>query len=159
CIRLCCLFGKRLVNGKCITEQGNFIFLHSIYEYINNSLQNESKSADELFLLIVHNPCQKTGYYSNKFLNKNVFFLNGSLYLDYYNTIIESTSYCLANVAQNRFTVNVCLDIIKTRTIIFICCLLGIMLLSLIMFIVYSIIPELRNIYDFILCRYSSLTF
>lgn len=84
-----------------------------MYGYINDSLQNESKDVDKLFLLAVHYPCQKTGHYEINPLNKTVFFLNGSLYIDYYNTSIESTSYCLANVAQDKFTVNVCLDIME----------------------------------------------
>ncbi|XP_019885086.2 probable G-protein coupled receptor Mth-like 10 [Camponotus floridanus] len=177
CIRLCCPFGSRLVKRKCIAQQGNFIFLEKMFGYINDSSRNENKKINELFLLIVHNPCQKTGYHW--FNPYNTFFLaNGSLYLSHYNTIIESTSYCLANIAQDKFIVNVCSDIMKKITnetirhkgknvffpissimIVFSCGQLGVILSSLMMFIVYSIQPELQNIHGFILCRYSGLIF
>ncbi|XP_011267013.2 G-protein coupled receptor Mth2-like [Camponotus floridanus] len=177
CIRLCCPFGSRLDKRKCIAQQGNFIFLEKMFGYINDSSRNENKKINELFLLIVHNPCQKTGYHW--FNPYNTFFLaNGSLYLSHYNTIIESTSYCLANIAQDKFIVNVCSNIMKKITnetirhkgknvffpissimIVFSCGQLGVILSSLMMFIVYSIQPELRNIYGFILRIYSGLIF
>ncbi|XP_029674825.1 uncharacterized protein LOC115242573 [Formica exsecta] len=112
CIRLCCPFGNRLVNGKCIAQQGKFIFLQNINRYINNSLQNESKQVDELFLLIAHDPCQKTGHYLLS-SDQNTFLVNGSLYLPYNNTIVESTSYCLAVVDYDRFVINVCFDLME----------------------------------------------
>ncbi|XP_029679301.1 uncharacterized protein LOC115245225, partial [Formica exsecta] len=169
CIRLCCPFGNRLFNGTCIAGQGNFIFLPSIYGYFNDLLQNENKSVDNLFLLVVHDSCQKIGQpFSVTFSNKNMFFVNGSLYLHSYDTIIESTSYCLAKVARYRFNVNICFEIkkkiidnisvsvqIQTSAIVFICRFLESLLFSF-MFIVYSIVPELRNIHGFLLCGYSS---
>jgi len=187
CIRLCCPFGSRLVKRKCIAQQGNFIFLEKMFGYVNDSSRNENKKIDELFLLIVHNPCQKTGYHRFNPYYNTFFLANGSLYLSHYNTIIEPTSYCLANIAQNKFTVIVCSDIMKKITnktishkitnktisherknvffsissiiIVFLCGQLGVILSSLMMFIVYSIQPELRNIYGFILRRYSGLIF
>ncbi|XP_029679295.1 probable G-protein coupled receptor Mth-like 3 [Formica exsecta] len=186
CIRLCCPFGNRLIKEKCIAGQGNFIFLQNMFGYINDSMRNESKSVDKLFLLVVHDPCQN-GHYFFYPTQQNVLLDNGSWYLHntkdiYYNRIIESTSYCLAivntefsdkEVPQVEFTVNVCRDIaskfikrvdtpinqddsISTSTIVSICGFLGSLLFSLVMFIVYSIVPELRNIHGFILCGYSS---
>ncbi|XP_070167493.1 G-protein coupled receptor Mth2-like [Polyergus mexicanus] len=170
CIRLCCPFGNRLVNGTCIAGQGNFIFLPKIYGYFNDLLRNENKNIDNLFLLVVHDPCQKTGQpFSIPFSNKITFFVNGSLYLHSYNTIVKSISYCLANVAGYRFNVNICFEIkkkiiedsksvsvpIQTSTIVYICGFLATLLFSLVMFIVYSIVPELRNIHSFILRGYS----
>ncbi|XP_029679296.1 G-protein coupled receptor Mth2-like isoform X2 [Formica exsecta] len=177
CIRLCCPFGNRLFNGTCIAGQGNFIFLPKIYGYFNDLLRNENKSVDNLFLLIVHDPCQKTGQpFSIPFSNKITFFVNGSLHLHSYNTIVKSTSYCLTNVAGYRFNVNLCFKIksktidntqivsvpiqkvsdkYQTSTVVYICGFLATLLFSLVLFIVYSIVPELRNIHSFILRGYS----
>ncbi|CAL1687356.1 unnamed protein product [Lasius platythorax] len=181
CIRLCCPFGNRMVDGKCIAKQGKFIFLQNIYGYINDSLQNKSKRVDEEFLLIVHNPCQESNYY---FDPRNTMFLaNGSFYSPYYNTIVDSTSYCFAVTNLNRFIVYICPEIYEimnkarnqnttiilikstifpitsTDAIVNVCGHLIVMLFALVMFIVYSILPELRNINGFILCRYSGLVF
>ncbi|XP_070167501.1 uncharacterized protein [Polyergus mexicanus] len=187
CIRLCCPFGNRLIKEKCIAGQGNFIFLQNMFGYISDSLRNENNSVDKLFLLVVHDPCQKTGHYFFYPTQENVLLHDGSWYLhntkdNYYNVTIESTSYCLAivntefssrDVPQYEFTVNVCLDIaskfikhvdtpinqvesIPISTIVSMCGFLGSLLFSLMMFIVYSIVPDLRNIYGFILCGYSS---
>ncbi|XP_050461429.1 G-protein coupled receptor Mth2-like [Cataglyphis hispanica] len=180
CIRLCCPFGNRLIKEKCIAGQGNFIFLQNMFGYISDSLLNENKSVDKQFLLITDDPCQKTGHYFFYPTSDNVFLNDGSWHLNEHNVTIESTSYCLAvvdtgtDVPQYEFTVNVCLDIANkfikdvkipinqdknaifcTKTIIFMCGFLGSLLFSMVMFIVYSIIPELRNIHGFILCGYS----
>ncbi|KAL6446888.1 hypothetical protein ACFW04_001358 [Cataglyphis niger] len=172
CIRLCCPFGTRLINGKCIAVQGSFTLLRNIYGYINNSAQKRSKIIiDDSFLLIVNDPCQQTGYWIfNPYYN--MFLLNGSLYLPHYKKIVESTSYCLADVGQNNFVVNVCRDIMKTiikksinynsnaiepiskTKILYLCGQTGIILFSLVIFIVYSM-PELRNMHGYILRRYS----
>jgi len=83
-------------------------------------------------------------------------------------------------VAQNTFTVNICGEImkeikdkiiheskeytdfaqeVKTYNIIYTYGIIGRILLSLMMFIIYSIVPELRNIHGFILRRYSGSIF
>ncbi|XP_072748816.1 G-protein coupled receptor Mth2-like [Anoplolepis gracilipes] len=173
CIRLCCPLGKWLINGKCIAGYGNpFIFLQNMIINFTDPLQDESKRADEAFLLIVHDPCLKTGHLidSNLF-EYNIFLVNGSLYLPYYNIVIESTSYCLAGMDQ-RFDINVCFNIMQKvnktihhnkavsgHDVITILVHVGVMVFSLSMFIVYSIVPEFRNIQGFILRGYSSLVF
>ncbi|XP_072748802.1 uncharacterized protein [Anoplolepis gracilipes] len=111
CIQLCCPFGSRLINGECIAEQSDFIFL-SMNGYINDSLQNKNKRVDEPFLLVVHDPCQETGnYLFNTYEIK--FLINGSLYLHDYNTTVERTAYCLALVEQNIFAAKVCVEITR----------------------------------------------
>lgn len=179
CIPLCCPFGKWLINGKCITGDDNFLFLGNMYGYINDSLQNEDKT-ENLFLLVVHDPCQKYGYYLiNPYLMQNIFRINGSLYIPHYNAIIEPTSYCLANVDKKTFAVSICVEIMQelmkkvddytyfiyiqkvtfnTTTIVLICTHVWAILTSLIMFIVYCM-PELRTVHGFILCNYSGLLF
>lgn len=170
CIQLCCPFGNVLVNGKCkIIQQDDLIFLDDIFGYINNSLQNKSERIKELFLLIVDDPCQEYDWFYSLY---NILHADGSFYLSDYDATIDSTSYCLANVAKDEFIMNICWDImeeiknktaqlnsLKTHVFISAYCTLGRILLSLVMFIVYTIVPELRNVHGFILRRYSSLIF
>ncbi|XP_072748825.1 probable G-protein coupled receptor Mth-like 10 isoform X1 [Anoplolepis gracilipes] len=176
CIRLCCPLGKRLINGKCIAGQGNqLIFLKNIFIHVNYQ-QDESKRGDEALLLIVHDPCPKTGHYlidSNLYNYQfNLFLADGSVYLPYFNLVIDPKSYCLAVMDQNRYDVNVCFNIMEEVNkiinnnkavsgpdVINTLAHVGVMLPSLSMFIVYSIVPELRNIQGFILRGYSSLVF
>ncbi|XP_029668257.1 uncharacterized protein LOC115238500 [Formica exsecta] len=176
CIFLCCPFDKLLVDKKCIDGQDNFIFLQNMYKYINDSLQKGNEGENELFLLVVHDPCQKSGHYTLNSL-KRVLLVNGSLYLPDNNTIVESTSYCFANVDDQfdmdgfgvyGLTVKVCfenirivnktfekINFLETELIIYICSLIGVILCLLMTFVVYSTIPELRNIHGYILCSYS----
>lgn len=187
CIPLCCPFGDHLIDDKCIPGKNKIhtTFFPNVYsENLNDSLQNGSKRVNELFHLVVHDPCQKDQHY---LLNSNdkdhskykyIFFNNGSLYLLYDHIFIESRSYCLAIVHQNKFDVIICSETVnyqKNRKrnrvrrerrlespllrllslsllrIVSILLLLGI-------FLVYSILPELRNTHSFLLRLYVGLT-
>ncbi|XP_072748805.1 uncharacterized protein [Anoplolepis gracilipes] len=110
CIRLCCPYGSYLFYGECIEKQDNFIYLQNINGYINDSLQIKNKKVDELFLLVVHDPCPENGYYLF-YTFKTKFLINGALYLRDYNTIIETNAYCIAVVEQNIFAAKVCVGI------------------------------------------------
>ncbi|XP_070163447.1 G-protein coupled receptor Mth2-like [Polyergus mexicanus] len=174
CIQLCCCLGDRLVDNKCLSKEDKY-FLPYLYEYTNDS-QNENKTVDELFQLVVYDPCQD----KNRSLNcdghqKNyVLFANDSLYLSYYEKFIKSTSYCLAVVDPDKYEATICSEIadnilyittidndtssieddvyyhiIKTSSWI-----VSISLFASI-FLVYSILPELRNRHGFMLRNYS----
>ncbi|XP_025271222.1 probable G-protein coupled receptor Mth-like 3 isoform X2 [Camponotus floridanus] len=182
CIQLCCSLGDRLVNENCITSENKYVF-PNIYSYSNNSIQSENKKVDELFPLIVQNPCQETirfflypDYYFKYY--KYMFFANSSLYLPYFDIFVESTSYCLAVVDHNQFDAIICLEAVNetinkkkdnmndlTNEIsnelrfLFLSCRIVSVLCLLIIFVVYSIFPELRNIHSFMLRKYCSLLF
>ncbi|KAL6433477.1 hypothetical protein ACFW04_006537 [Cataglyphis niger] len=184
CIKLCCPFGDRLVNKNCIAEENEYA-LPNVYGYLNNSMQNENKKINELFPLIVQNPCQETIHfllYPDYFFKyyKYIFFANGSLYLPYFDIFVESTSYCLAVVDHNQFDAIICLEAVnetinkemdkiinnlyneilsKELIITFFSCRIMSMLCLLSIFLVYSILPELHSIHSFMLRRYSSLSF
>ncbi|XP_029163486.1 uncharacterized protein LOC114934939, partial [Nylanderia fulva] len=183
CIQLCCPLGNRLVNKNCIAGENKYVF-PNVYGYSNDSLQSENKTVDELFPLIVQYPCQETKHFllnsnDSDDYDKYIFFTNGSLYLPYFEIFIESMSYCLAVVDQNQFDAIVCSETLNNtndkereiginmynRTLKMIITILyfGFHIVSilclLIIFLVYSIFPELRNTHGFILRRYSSLSF
>jgi len=188
CIPLCCPFGDRLIDDKCIIGKKKILSLFpNVYEDLNGSLQNGSKRVNELFHLTIHDPCQQDQHYlldsDYEDLSKYnyMFFTNGSLYLPYNHTFIESTSYCLAIMHRNKFDVTICSETINyqknkkrrrraRKRIRFIVrtpppslLLLRLMrivsvLLLLGIFLVYSILPELRNTHSFLLRIYIGLT-
>lgn len=89
----------------------------NVYSYSNDSIQNENKKINDLFL-IVPNPCQETvrfllypGYYRKYY--KYMFFANSSLYLPFFDIFVESTSYCLAVVDYNQFDAIICLETVN----------------------------------------------
>ncbi|EFN65584.1 hypothetical protein EAG_00481, partial [Camponotus floridanus] len=112
-----------------------------------------------------------------------IFLTNGSLYQPHHDKLICSTSYCLAIVHRYKFDVIICIDI-KNETIkesiskvmngsineminenvdkwlinhviiLFILNVLSLLIL-LMTFVVYSVLPELQNIH--MLRRYGSM--
>jgi len=182
CIQLCCPLGDRLVGKNCIASENKYVF-PNIYIYSNNSIQSGNKKVDELFSLIVQNPCQETirfflypDYYLKYF---KYMFINSSLYLPYFGIYVESTSYCLAVVDHNQFDAIICEEAVNETidkekdnmkndlineisnklSILFLSCRIVSVLCLLTIFVVYSILPELRNIHSFMLRKYCSLLF
>ncbi|XP_072748823.1 G-protein coupled receptor Mth-like isoform X2 [Anoplolepis gracilipes] len=176
CIQLCCPLGDRLVDNDCIFGANKYNF-PEVYKFNSDDLESENKTVDEIFQLIVRDPCHGTEhllFYSNYFLEgeKYVYLTNGSLYFpDLYDIFVEPTSYCLAVVNHNQFEAIVCLETmnkinetiidyinahdINTSYIIF--CHTVSTLCLFIMFLIYSLLPELRNLHTIILRRYSSM--
>lgn len=179
CIQLCCPLDDRMIKDKCIAEENEYLF-PNLYIHINDLLQNENKRADELFQLTVHDPCGETELSIPLHRNdrtKYMILANGSLYLPYYNMSIESTFYCLTVVHQNKFDMTICSRTMKKlmkkeindpdntlkqvvdKLIIFWILRLVSMMFLLITFLIYSILPELRNLHGFILRSYCCVMF
>ncbi|KAL6417161.1 hypothetical protein ACFW04_014666 [Cataglyphis niger] len=180
CIQLCCPLGNHLINGSCIMNN-NTLDMYGMYDIsemynIYNDLNNESKRVDEFFQLIVRNQCQENQYVSidpnsQDDRQKFIIFANGILYLPIFEVFMNSTSYCLAVANHSHFIVITCEEMVidslngrnyakeffdKYSTIYWICRIMS-MLCMLIIFLVYSIFPELNSIHSFILRRYSSI--
>ncbi|CAL1687357.1 unnamed protein product [Lasius platythorax] len=169
CIPLCCPLGDRLVDNKCIPEKNKYFF-PNVYGYTNDSSESESKRVDELFQLVVHDPCQANyRLILHEDYNDYMIFANGSLYLPYYKIFANSTSYCLAVVDGDKFKVIICSEtfdeIFNTTTnnkissinniLIYISPNIVCILLLLLTILIYSILPELRNAHGFMLRNYS----
>ncbi|XP_029662708.1 G-protein coupled receptor Mth2-like isoform X2 [Formica exsecta] len=161
CIQLCCPLGNRLVDNECIPEKNKYFFPY-VYGYANDSLQSENKGVNELFQLVVYDPCQNEVRYLHPDGHQYdyVFFTNGSLYLSYYE--IFAKSYCLAVVRGNKYEVTICseisdkiVNIINDINIIYVSFHIVSILFLVSIFLVYSILPELRNTHGFFLCNYS----
>jgi len=182
CIQLCCPLGDRLVDENCIASENEYVF-PNIYSYSNNSIQSENKKVDELFPLVVQNPCQKAKrffLYPDNYIKyfTYMFLANSSLYLPYFDKFVESTFYCLVVVDHNQFNAIICLEVMNATIdkemdnminlineysndflILCLSCRIISMLILLTIFVVYSILPELRNIHSFMLRKYCSLLF
>ncbi|XP_011867536.1 PREDICTED: G-protein coupled receptor Mth2-like isoform X2 [Vollenhovia emeryi] len=149
CIQLCCPFGDSLtVQGKCVAGQDNYSFPGVTLEDANNSV---GKRLNELFRLTVRDPCveQEFGRY---LLHPSGyrFLVNGSLYQGPGNALISPRSYCIAILLRNIYDVIVCTS--KTRFPIYVSvCLLISLPFLLLTFVVYSILPELRNMHGYTL--------
>ncbi|XP_029163542.1 G-protein coupled receptor Mth2-like [Nylanderia fulva] len=177
CILLCCPLGNRMsmLNRKCISEEIKSVF-PNVYGYTNDSMQSENKRVDEFFQLAVHDSCQGTNSYIAPFDLKNDYkiFANSSIYLSYFQTFVKSTSYCLVIYLEredDKFEVNFCLETVdeikkslvwstevRTRlitTVIYVSFRVMSSLLLMSIFLVYSILPELRNVHGFMLRNYS----
>lgn len=117
CIPLCCPLGNRLIEERCVTGEGNYSFpiVHGTNATSNSSRADEivvDKRLDEMFQLIVDDPCQKAGRFllneSNNLADDEYWFLdNGSLYQPRRQKFIHPKSYCLALVDQDRYDVTV----------------------------------------------------
>ncbi|GAB1862788.1 G-protein coupled receptors family 2 profile 2 domain-containing protein [Camponotus japonicus] len=172
CIQLCCSPGDRLDDDKCIPEKIKY-FLPNVYKYTNDSLQSENKTVDELFQLTIYDPCQENrtllpyGYQYDY-----MFFVNGSLYLSHYKIFAKSASYCLAIIEGDKFEVTICSEtldkifnkttdddnnnsLIKNIKIIHVSFHIVSILFLVSIFLVYSILPDLRNVHAFMLRNYS----
>ncbi|XP_018367586.1 PREDICTED: G-protein coupled receptor Mth2-like [Trachymyrmex cornetzi] len=157
CIQLCCPYGQNLtIKGRCIKDDHgkDRYSLPSMYTLPNKQKNNSedevpSEVPDELFLT-VHDPCYTEGYgrqfvYANTYL----FLTNGSLYMATGEFILPK-SYCFAIMFRNVYDVIVCNGQTKLPVYISVCHLLSLPFL-LLTFIIYSILPELRNMHGFTL--------
>ncbi|EFN65885.1 G-protein coupled receptor Mth2 [Camponotus floridanus] len=164
CIQLCCPLGDRLVKEKCVRGEGNYPF-PDVYSYTTSDLQSENKKVDELFQLVVHDPCRETERFlldPNEYPDDEYMFLiNGSLYQPRHENFLKPTSYCLA-VVRDKFEVTVCFDSINETEIIETNHQLTSKPVGLIIslpfllatFVVYSILPELGNMHGYTLRGY-----
>ncbi|XP_012533517.2 probable G-protein coupled receptor Mth-like 3 [Monomorium pharaonis] len=151
CIQLCCPFGNRVVDRKCIAGQDNYSF-----PYVQNDSKN--KKLDELFQLTVRDPCILQGT-AHRILNPDeyLFLVNGSLYQNS-GKLVPSTSYCLAILDRNIYDTIVCKDSIGFPQYVSVCLLVSLPFLVL-TFVVYSILPEVQNIHTYTLRVYVATLF
>ncbi|XP_072758479.1 probable G-protein coupled receptor Mth-like 2 isoform X1 [Anoplolepis gracilipes] len=187
CIRLCCSLGDRydLLTSNCTTKEPKYVFSDVYSFWSETNMKAEYKKVEEMFHLIVQDPCSNSSEIIPIKLNddsivfyKYIFFENGTLYLPYFDQFIESTSYCLAFSNRDQVLALICSKtlteavekevnyfntvikplIVWTHILSLICATVS-LLCMLILFLVYTILPELQNIHSFMLRRYSSMVF
>lgn len=169
CIPLCCPYGSRMKMEKCkAAKSGNYIF-PDVYEYAtNNSLERKpiGQKLDELFQLIIYNPClphQDRYVLEPKTFSQDdyMFLINGSLYRPPQGTFVES--YCLALLKQDTYQVAICFNDDDETVLeeqdeyqqnLYPVGLVVSLPFLLATFVVYSILPELRNMHGYTLRAY-----
>ncbi|XP_072758094.1 G-protein coupled receptor Mth-like isoform X2 [Anoplolepis gracilipes] len=183
CINLCCPPGNRLVSDSCIAEEAEYA-LPNVHGLID--LEHNESKVDEMFQLIVQNPCKNNGneiiklpLYDHMFYFQYIFLENGTLYLPYFHEFVDVKNYCLAVVDGNQeFDAFICSETSKTmktfvkklhenfkmelityklKIVHFSYCMISV-LCMLTIFLIYSV-PELNNMHGFMLCRYTSASF
>ncbi|XP_072758054.1 probable G-protein coupled receptor Mth-like 3 [Anoplolepis gracilipes] len=182
-VRLCCPLGARYqLSRNCITEGPEYVFADVYKLWSETNIRVEYKKLDEMFQLIVQDPCPKDAEivrvsFNNESVFYKYFFLeNGTLYLPYFDQFVESTSYCLA-IINDVVDAVICLKTLteavrkhdNTYYIIdqseevvleildWIYIIIS-LLCMLALFLIYCI-PKLNNIHSFMLRRYSSMIF
>lgn len=103
--QLCCPLADRLIDDKCIFGENKYPPLPNVYGYKNVRM-------DELFQLVIYDPCQEKHFLLPENYNDYMIFANGSLYLYYYKIFVKSTSYCLAVINEDvMFVITICSEI------------------------------------------------
>ncbi|KAG5340114.1 MTH2 protein, partial [Acromyrmex heyeri] len=142
CIQLCCSYGDNLtVKGRCVKHgEDTYAFQYKYYFW--------DKIPDELFLT-VRDPCVAENR-GRKLVYPNTYFFltDGSLCILDTGELISPKSYCFAILYQNVYDVISCTDRKKLPVYVSASHLLSLPFL-LLTFIVYSILPELRNIHGY----------
>ncbi|XP_029174999.1 G-protein coupled receptor Mth2-like [Nylanderia fulva] len=165
-------------DTKCIPEEMKYVF-PNVYEYTNDSTHNESGRVNKFFQLTVYNKCLESRCYVVPIGHQYDYkiFANGSFYVPYYVTLFKSASYCLGVILERgrRFEAifsseqyaELKRNALKytpeyswiTRVLNIYSSLLLVCILFLVaVFLVYSILPGLRNEHGFMLRNYSAVT-
>ncbi|XP_020295639.1 G-protein coupled receptor Mth2-like isoform X2 [Pseudomyrmex gracilis] len=166
CISLCCPFGYLLIGVKCVIGEGNYP-LPDVYDaYLaythgtSNLTNNKNKTIDQAFKLVVHDPCpgiprfrlDPEQYPDDKYR----FLFNGSLYQPNLDKFVEA--YCVALLPdRNQYDVTVCFPNNTepvSQSYLYPVGLIISLPFLLTTFVVYSIIPELRNMHGYTLRGY-----
>ncbi|XP_032665103.1 uncharacterized protein LOC116841378 isoform X2 [Odontomachus brunneus] len=158
CIPICCELGYRMIRGICTPDDSEYDFpeVHEI-----------GKKVDEVFPLFVSDPCTNGHYLLNSSLypdDEYIIMTNGSVYQTLLNSFIDPTTYCFAVVMnKSKYELTMCFDTANT-TVEEDVDFTGIIILDigifvslpflLLTFVVYTILPELWNMYGYILRGY-----
>lgn len=163
CIPLCCSLDSRLIKEKCIAGNTDYPF-PDVYEYATNDSFERGpigKRLNQIFQLTAHDPCRGNHFVLDPHFNSNdeyMFLINGSLYLPRTDQFVKS--YCLAVLQKDKYEVAVCFDLDEEEIVpeeegpFLPVGLIISMPFLLATFVVYSILPELRNMHGYTLRGY-----
>ncbi|XP_076764559.1 uncharacterized protein LOC143431587 [Xylocopa sonorina] len=162
-VNICCPYSSHFVHDRCVETNSTFRF-PPVYDSGNLTMIDETPDYRRYFELFVFYPCTSGRYKLNpdKYPNEAFKVLdNGSIYL--YNVgpenepILGETEYCFDNVYSDVYDVILCLQMEPTAEEDTIKIAVG-LIVSLpflfITFVVYTVIPELKNIHGCTLRAY-----
>ncbi|XP_043249028.1 G-protein coupled receptor Mth2-like [Colletes gigas] len=157
-VPLCCPLGMRVSRNGCIQANGIFRF-PPIYDSNSFALLAETPDRDELDFYI-RDPCEAREAYNldpDKYPTDAFMFLdNGTIYKQTENHIIEQTEYCFGIVDSDTYNVILCFDEEDNENVI-IAFPVGLIVSAPFLFatfLVYTMIPELKNMHGFTLRGY-----
>ncbi|XP_072758912.1 uncharacterized protein [Anoplolepis gracilipes] len=183
CIFHYCVFDDDTKTSyNCSNETTEYVFTSSnIYSFWNETLQpvyeKESKVSDVIF----QGTCPKNTeiipveFYNNFEYNEDILFKNDILYVPYVDSLSNDTYYCWTIVHHDYYDdvdMDTCLKTLKgilskildqtisltdTMNILILSDIIVTLTCTLIIFLVYYILPELNSIHSFMLRRYSSM--
>ncbi|XP_029163366.1 uncharacterized protein LOC114934824 [Nylanderia fulva] len=187
CIRLCCFLGYRLVDDNCIPEGIEYIF-PKVYTNDSTQSKKKVNELFQLSIYDLckkkdYNLLFKDFQYEYDykiFTNGSIYLIdseimisnNGFIYLTDSKMFVDSILYCFDVVEGSKFQVIFCSEttdkikevtdkkplIFDTQIIRVSAYIVSILLLGSV-FLVYSILPELRNRHGFMLCNHSGASF
>lgn len=157
CIPLCCPYGNRMTNEKCIETNNTYRF-PPLYNSNNLTLIDETPDYRRYFHLSVKDPCigwqryklSPEEYFEDEFMILD----NGSVYKYNKNELFRETDYCLGIILSTVFDVIICykddIEINVNKVLYPIGMIVSVPFLFA-TFIVYCLLPELKNLHGYTL--------
>lgn len=159
CIPLCCPYGNRMTNEKCIETNNTYSF-PPLYNSNNLTLIDEIPDYRRYFHLSVKDPCKGWQRYklSPKEYPEDEFMIldNGSVYKYNKNELLRETDYCLGILLSSVFDIIVCYKDedeyeINVNEVLYPIGMIVSVPFLFATFIVYCLLPELKNLHGYTL--------
>ena len=162
CLPLCCPFGNRVGRNECIPLDNKSDIKFPALHDPETREPHPGKLRIENYHVFTWDPCRGGDRYrlqpEETAEDEFKFLANGSIYRTYQDDVIDFTNYCLGVVDEDSYSVVLCFDDMESdgsdteaaNSRIAVAFPVG-MILSvpflLITFLVYSVIPELKNMH------------
>ncbi|CAK9829486.1 G-protein coupled receptor Mth2 [Anthophora retusa] len=155
-IPLCCPHASRLTSTRCVETNGTFNF-PPLYDSNLLTLIKETPNERHDFDLYVRDPCEGRQRYQlspDKYSDDEFMLLdNGSIYKQNEKLMFQETEYCLGIVDTDAYNVILCFDLdddeadTEKITIVFPVGLIVSVPFLFTTFLVYTLLPQLRNMH------------
>lgn len=155
CIPICCELGYSIIQDVCHADNGNYSF---------PEVEGIGKRVDEVFPLIVSDPCKIGRFILNPIKypqDEYMVLINGSIHLLQSDLVFDTNGYCFTVMNSSIYEVTICFQDSSEsnvkKELEFVGVPIGIIVslpFLLLTFVVYTILPELRNMHGYTLRGY-----
>ncbi|XP_011139229.1 G-protein coupled receptor Mth2 isoform X1 [Harpegnathos saltator] len=154
CIPICCELGYRMIKDVCVPDDGDYPF---------PDVLNVGKKVNDVFDLVVSDPCSVHGRYSLDNIlypsDEYVVLSDGSIYQPEPCIFIDPATYCFAVLNKSKYELTMCFDetSVPVKELEFSGIPIGIIVslpFLLMTFVVYTILPDLWNMHGYTLRGY-----
>nr|XP_046491950.1 probable G-protein coupled receptor Mth-like 3 [Neodiprion pinetum] len=158
CIPLCCPPGMVRLPGRCEPDDSSPASLSKIKEFIN-VVRDEEKALEQDYHLFVDDPCI-ADWTRPSIVDIAAVFSNGSIYAPKFDTKSSHDHYCLLwDPKSTKFIAKVCRTWVTVGNWEIFCAFVSAATM-LVIFIAYSVIPELKTSHGLIFrCFVATYTF